>query len=92
MFIFARAMQGPRMPLAIARKQVSELPINVTLDDSQAMMPAMKLSNFDQVVVGARISKSGNAMPQSGDLQGSRSPVRTAESRTIEIIIDSRVP
>ena len=90
-FIFARAMQGPRMPLAIARKQVSDLPVSVTLDDSQAMMPAMKLSNFDQVVVGARISKSGNAMPQSGDLQGSRSPVSTTETQTIEISIDSRV-
>jgi cytochrome c-type biogenesis protein CcmH len=55
------------------------------------MMPAMKLSNFDQVVVGARISKSGNAMPQSGDLQGSRSPVSTTETQTIEISIDSRV-
>ncbi len=91
-FIFARATQGPRMPLAIVRKQVRDLPVSVTLDDSQAMMPAMKLSNFEQVVVGARISKSGNAMAQSGDLQGSRTPVSTAESSAIEITIDSRVP
>ena len=90
-FIFARATQGPRMPLAIVRKQVSDLPVTVTLNDSQAMMPAMKLSNFEQVEIGARISKSGNAMPQSGDLQGSRSPVSTDESQTIEITIDSRV-
>ena len=90
-FIFARATQGPRMPLAIVRKQVSDLPVTVTLNDSQAMMPTMKLSNFEQVEIGARISKSGNAMPQSGDLQGSRSPVSTDESQTIEITIDSRV-
>jgi cytochrome c-type biogenesis protein CcmH len=90
-FIFARATQGPRMPLAIVRKQVSDLPITVTLDDSQAMMPAMQLSKFEQVVVGARISKSGNAMPQNGDLQGSVSPVATATKETVEIIINSTV-
>jgi cytochrome c-type biogenesis protein CcmH len=47
---------------------VSELPIRFTLDDSQAMSPELKLSKFPRVVVGARISKSGNAMPQPGDL------------------------
>jgi cytochrome c-type biogenesis protein CcmH len=90
-FIFARATQGPRMPLAIVRKQVSDLPVTVTLDDSQAMMPAMQLSKFEQVVVGARISKSGNAMPQNGDLQGSVSAVATATKETVEIIINSTV-
>ncbi|MBC7716457.1 MAG: c-type cytochrome biogenesis protein CcmI, partial [Pseudorhodobacter sp.] len=57
-FIFARAAQGPRMPLAIVKKQVSDLPFNFKLDDSTAMSPQMKLSNFADVVVGARISKS----------------------------------
>jgi len=91
-FIYARATQGPRMPLAIVRKQVKDLPVTVTLDDSQAMMPAMKLSNFEQVVVGARISKSGNAMPQSGDLQGSVSPVATQTTEKIQITINNNVP
>ena len=91
-FIFARATQGPRMPLAIVRKQVKDLPVTVTLDDSQAMMPAMKLSNFEQVDIGARISKSGNAMPESGDLQGIVSPVATETGETIQITINSSVP
>jgi cytochrome c-type biogenesis protein CcmH len=69
-FVFARAASGPRMPLAIVRKKVSDLPFDFMLDDSTAMSPSSKLSSAAQVVVGARISKSGNAMPQPGDLQG----------------------
>jgi cytochrome c-type biogenesis protein CcmH len=70
LFIFARAANGPRMPLAIVRRTAGELPVRFTLDDSTAMTPEMRLSKFSEVVVGARISKSGNAMPQSGDLLG----------------------
>ncbi len=70
LFIFARAANGPRMPLAIVRRTAGELPVRFTLDDSTAMTPEMRLSNFKEVVVGARISKSGNAMPLSGDLLG----------------------
>jgi len=90
-FIFARAAQGPRMPLAIVRKQVKDLPVSVVLDDSMAMAPGMMLSGFEEVLVGARISKSGNAMAQSGDLQGSKSPVRPADSANLDIVIDSVV-
>ncbi len=91
-FIFARAVQGPRMPLAIMRRQVKDLPVTVTLDDSLAMSPAMTLSNFEQVTVGARISASGNAMPQSGDLEGSQSPVSVANPGSVAITIDRKVP
>ena len=69
-FIFARPAEGPRMPLAILRKQVRDLPLAFTLDDSMAMSPAARLSSATSVVVGARISKSGNATAQPGDLQG----------------------
>jgi cytochrome c-type biogenesis protein CcmH len=74
-FIFARAAEGPRMPLAILRKQVKDLPVHFTLDDSLAMSPAAKLSSAARVVVGARISKSGDAMPRAGDLQGLSAPL-----------------
>ncbi len=70
LFVFARAAEGPRMPLAILRKQVKDLPLSFKLDDSMAMSPTAKLSSVARVIVGARISKGGGALPQPGDLQG----------------------
>jgi len=87
-FIFARAAQGPRMPLAILKKTVGELPVSVTLDDSMAMTPAMKLSNFPKIVVGARVSRSGNAVPQSGDLEGLSQPVAEGRPQPVKITIN----
>lgn len=75
-FIFARAAQGPKMPLAVLRKQVKDLPVRFSLTDAMAMSPQMKLSGFAEVVVGARVSRSGQAMPQSGDWQGLSEPVK----------------
>jgi len=77
--------------LAIIKKQVKDLPLTFSLDDSMAMNPSMKLSNYSEVIVGARISKTGNAMPQSGDLNGSSSVIKLG-SRDLKIIIDSAVP
>lgn len=82
LFVFARAVDGPPMPLAVARLKASDLPAKVTLTDAMAMMPAMTLSKFATVNVAARISKSGNAMPQAGDL----------ESAPIEVATDTRTP
>ena len=90
-FIFARPAQGSRMPLAILRKQVRDLPIAFTLDDTMAMAPNMALSNFAEVVVGARVSKSGQAMPQSGDLEGLSPPIKIGSSG-IAILIEKMVP
>jgi cytochrome c-type biogenesis protein CcmH len=89
-FIFARAAEGPRMPLAIVRKQASELPITFKLDDSMAMAPNMKLSDFQQLVVGARISKSSNAAPRAGDLQGMSGTV-TNGAAGITVLIDTEI-
>ena len=90
-FIFARAAQGSRMPLAIQRKQVKDLPLEITLDDTMAMSPATRLSTATQVVVGARVSKSGNAMPQPGDLQGLSAPVALG-TRGVQLQIGERLP
>jgi len=86
-FIFARAASGPPMPLAIVRKQVKDLPIEVTLDDSMSMVQGMNLSAFDQLVIGARVSKSGQALPKPGDLQGMSKPtaIENGGSYAVEI-------
>src|SRR5258708_26597740 len=89
-FIFARAAKGPPMPLAVVRKRVRDLPASFSLDDSMAMAAGLKLSGFPRVVVGARISKSGNATPQPGDLQGLTGAVQnTAQGLTV--VIDTEV-
>jgi len=91
LFVFARAAQGPRMPLAILKMRVSDLPLTFTLDDGMAMSPEMTLSKFPSVIVGARISRSGDAMPRSGDLVGQVGPVETGSSK-LSITIDSVQP
>ena len=91
-FIYARASQGPPMPLAIVKKIASELPTQVTLDDNMAMVSTMKLSNFSEITLLARISSSGLATPQPGDLQGQVSPVNPAKQDKVEIVINEIVP
>ena len=92
LFVFARAAQGPPMPLAVARGRVRDLPLTVILDDSMAMAPGMKLSNFDRVVVGARISMSGTPTASSGDLQGFSGPVSAAGDSAVNVSITEKVP
>jgi cytochrome c-type biogenesis protein CcmH len=89
-FIFARAAEGPRVPLAVLRKKVRDLPASFSLDDSMAMAPGARLSGFPRVVVGARISKSGNAVPQPGDLQGSSAEVAN-DAAGVKVMIDAVV-
>jgi cytochrome c-type biogenesis protein CcmH len=91
-FIYAKALSGPPMPLAAARKQVKDLPLKITLDDSMAMMPQMRLSAFDQVIVGARVSLSGNPSAQSGDLEGEVKPVTPGQSEPVLVTINSVHP
>ncbi len=96
LFIFARAAptatgNGSRMPLAIMRAQAKDLPLTFSLDDTMAAISTMKLSKASEVIVGARISKSGDAMPRAGDLQGSSAVVKVG-SAGVKIVIDSVAP
>ena len=86
-FIYANAAEGPRMPLAIVRTTVDKLPYDFVLDDSLAMNPQMKLSQAKSVMVRARISKTGNAMPQAGDFGASVGPVTPGSPEKLELTI-----
>jgi cytochrome c-type biogenesis protein CcmH len=90
-FVFARAEKGPRMPLAILQLKAGDLPARFSLDDSNAMAPGMKLSAFPSVMLVARISKSGNASAQSGDLEGSVGPLKPG-TQNLQISIDRVIP
>jgi cytochrome c-type biogenesis protein CcmH len=91
LFIFARAAEGPRMPLAILRLKASELPRQFRLDDSLGMAGGPALSSVPQVRIEARISKSGVALPKSGDLRGESGIVAPGASN-VEVVINSAVP
>lgn len=91
-FVFARAANGPPMPLAVQRLSVADLPAKVVLTEAMGMLPNMKLSQFPQVVVGARISASGNAKAQSGDLQTLSAPLDVKSKTPVKLVIDSVVP
>ena len=92
LYVFARASEGPPMPLAVVRSQVKELPLVVDLDDSLAMMENLKLSSFDEVVIVARISKSGAPIATSGDFFGEVGPIRPKDSPEVSVNISERVP
>jgi cytochrome c-type biogenesis protein CcmH len=90
-FVFARALNGPPMPLAVVRKRATELPLEVTLDDSMAMVPQLKLSGQEAIAVVARVSKSGDARVQKGDLIGEVTPVATVEGNSVDVVISRQV-
>ncbi|HEX6530770.1 MAG TPA: c-type cytochrome biogenesis protein CcmI [Burkholderiales bacterium] len=89
-FIFARAVDGPPMPLAVKRVKVRELPVAFALDDSMAMAPGLTISAHPRVVVVARISRSGGPTAQPGDLQGASGPVAN-DAQGVSVTIDSVV-
>ena len=89
-FIFARDAQGKKVLLAALRKQVKDLPLQFTLDDSMAIQPQVNLSSSDQVIVVARVAKSGNPIAQPGDLQGSTGIIKSG-AKGLNIVIDSIV-
>ncbi len=90
-FVFARAANGPRMPLAVLRFAARELPRTFSLDDSQSMAPGMTLSAFPTVLLEARVAKGGSATPASGDLVGQMGPLPSS-SANIRLVIDHVLP
>lgn len=88
LFVYARAENGPPMPLAVVRLDASQLPATVTLTDAAGMMPSMKLSSVSRVFVGARISHSGDAVAQAGDLEGDAGVVAVNTNTPVSILID----
>jgi len=92
LFVFARATNGPPMPLAAARKQVKDLPLDIFLNDAMAMMPTLKISGYDSVQINARVSKSGTPTESSGDLVAVAVPARPGQEQTVELVIKSVVP
>jgi cytochrome c-type biogenesis protein CcmH len=85
-YVFARAVSGSRMPLAIVRAQVKDLPTTIVLEESQGMGQGMTLSSAPEVIVVARVSKSGMANAQNGDLEGMSAPVKKG-TKSISISI-----
>jgi cytochrome c-type biogenesis protein CcmH len=89
-FVFARAATGPRMPLAIVKIKAADLPYKFSFDDSMAMVPEMKLSRFTDVVIGARVSRSGSATPSAGDLEGTSDKIKPGRAG-VRVSIDQAV-
>lgn len=86
-FVFARAADGPPMPVAVQKLTVADLPTTVILDDSQAMMPNLTLSSLDDVVIGARVSLSGEPTAQAGDLEAELQQVKASQTQTLNLVI-----
>jgi len=91
-FIYAQPAQGGKMPLAVVKKQVKDLPLDVTLDDSMAMMPTMTLSSVANVQVSARVSRSGNAIAQSGEPIGKMQLSTSVDNGVVNLTISELVP
>jgi cytochrome c-type biogenesis protein CcmH len=91
-FVFAKAAQGPRFPIAAERHQVKDLPLEIVLDDNDAVMDSAKLSNFSEITLGAHVSISGDAMVVSGDLNSNVFAAKVADGKVVKLHIDSVVP
>lgn len=89
--VYVKAVNGPKMPLAAVKRQVKDLPLTISFDDSMAMMPTMKISSVDEVIVTARVSRSGNAMPTAGEPIGT-AKVMGEQRQDVKIVIDQQVP
>ena len=90
-FIFARAMQGPAVPLAVVKRQVKDLPLVIELDDNSAMVPNMTISAFDKISIVARISRSGTAQAASGDFFGETGAIEPKITSEVAVTISEQI-
>ena len=88
LFIVAKSVDAPGVPVAVFRGSVGSWPLKFTLDDSQSMLPGRNLSSAGRVTIEARISQKGQPLPASGDLQGSTGVINPADHQPLKILID----
>ena len=86
-FVIARAPDGPPMPVAVEKRAVADLPLTVTLDDADGPMPTAKLSALQEVEVLARLSQSGNAVRQEGDLESKPVRVQLPATQPVKLLL-----
>jgi len=91
-FIIARAVDGPKVPLAVSRHTRGQLPLDITLDETMAMVPGMSLADFERVYIVARISRAGSPQARSGDLEGRSEEILVKNSANTTVVIDTKVP
>jgi len=90
--VFARGQNGrPPAPLAVKRLNASDLPVQITLSDADAMVPQFKLSLFEDIEVTARVSKSGDPIAQAGDMQSLPVKLKNSDTKTFEVVISEIV-
>ena len=86
-FVFAKAKQGPPAPLAAKKLKVSDLPTSVVLSESDAMIPQLNITKFEDILISARVSKSGQPIPQTGDLESIAIETKNTSKETIDVVI-----
>jgi cytochrome c-type biogenesis protein CcmH len=91
-FVYARAPAGPPMPVAAVRLQASQLPLTVTLDDATSLMPGVRLSQFPEVRIEARVAKGGTAAAARGDLRGEVAGVKIGTPEAVAVVVNSVLP
>ena len=91
LFVYAKAADAPGPPLAVVRAALTSWPVSFTLDDSMAMLPSRRLSQFDRIIVEARVSRSGQATPQPGDLFTTSPVLRLPEAKKLALVIDHQI-
>lgn len=91
LFIYAKAVDSPGPPLAVLRTQAASWPVRFQLDDTLAMVPERKLSSFGNIIVEARVSRSGNALPAPGDLLAVSPVLTTAHAKALRLVISKEI-